>query len=268
MENYRTETVRPLILITNDDSYTAPGLQILARTVAPLGDVIVVAPEAPHSGQSSAITVNNALRLTQMPDIITDNRETIKIFTVNGTPVDCVKLGLHHACPRRPDIFLAGINHGSNAGDSLIYSGTMGAVMEACKQGLPSVGHSLMHHSMKADFSQAIPFCLSTTRAILEGSVILPHGVCLNINYPAEVEIKGLKVVRAAMSRWTEEYRRYDDPHGHPFFLLSGELINEEPESEETDLYWLSRQFATAVPVTVDQNSSRDIRSAIAEELG
>ena len=141
---------RPLILISNDDSINAPGLLRLIDYVNSLGDIIVVAPEEPHSGMSSAFTVTEALRIKSREDY-----NGARLFSVNGTPVDCIKLGLHAVTPRKPDLMIAGINHGSNSGNSIVYSGTMGAVIEACMEGIPSVGFSLTHHSIKADFSLA-----------------------------------------------------------------------------------------------------------------
>ena len=119
---------RPLILITNDDGIEAPGLFHLIDCVAELGDIVVVAPARPQSGQSSAFTVNAPLRVRDHADY-----HGATMHSVDGTPVDCVKLSMHHILPRRPDMLLSGINHGSNAGNSLIYSGTMGAALEGCR---------------------------------------------------------------------------------------------------------------------------------------
>lgn len=110
-----------LILITNDDSIHAPGLMTLVDCATGFGDVIVVAPDAPQSGQSSALSVNKPLRIKRLPD-----RGTAQLYTVSGTPVDCVKLALNAIVPRKPDLLLSGINHGSNSGNAITYSGTMG----------------------------------------------------------------------------------------------------------------------------------------------
>ena len=241
-----------LILITNDDSIEAPGLHFLVDCVKDLGEVYVVAPALPHSGQSSAFTVNAPLRIKEH-----EGYHGARVFSVNGTPVDCVKLSMHHILPRKPDLLLSGVNHGSNAGNSVIYSGTMGAAFEACMQGIPAVGYSLLHHSLKADFSECTPYIKAITRAVIENG--LPEGVCLNVNFPAKVKIEGMKVVRAARSRWTEEYQEYLDPHGKPFFWLTGRLLNEEPESTDTDLYWLDRNYATVVPAYADRNATPEI---------
>lgn len=243
---------RKLILISNDDGIQAPGLHRLIETVSSLGDIIAVAPDEPHSGQSAALTVNGPLRLTQHLD-----SEGAKIYSVSGTPVDCIKIAMHHIVPRKPDIVLAGINHGSNAGINLIYSGTMGAVQEGCVQGIPSVGLSLMHHAMDADFGPTLPIIKNIVSSVLEQG--LPEGVCLNVNFPAKVAIEGVKLVRAARSSWSEEYQEYTDPHGKKFYWLSGGLINEEPNDPDTDLYWLDRHYATIVPAMPDRSAPIDL---------
>ena len=127
----------PLILVTNDDGVHAPGLHHLIRTLSTMGQIIAVAPDGPRSGQASAITVETPLRINRCTAY--DHAE---IYAVNGTPVDCVKLAMHAIVPKRPDIIVSGINHGSNSGNSVIYSGTMGAVMESCMLNIPAIGFS------------------------------------------------------------------------------------------------------------------------------
>lgn len=240
---------RPLILVSNDDSVAAPGLRHLIDCVRHLGEIIAVAPAEPHSGMSSAITVDAPLRVTLVEDY-----NGVPVYSVSGTPVDCVKLGLHAVVPRRPDIMLSGVNHGSNSGNSVIYSGTMGAAMEASMAGIASVGFSLLHHSLKADFSQTTPFISDITARVLSAG--LPEGVCLNVNFPAQCAIEGMKVVRAARGYWTEEFKEYTDPHGRPFYWLTGHFHNLEPDDPETDEYWLERRWATVVPVRADQSAT------------
>ena len=133
----------------------------------------------------------------------------------------------------------------------------MGAAFEGCMQGIPSVGYSLLHHSLAADFTECGPYISDiTARVLAEG---LPEGVCLNINFPAKVKIEGMKVTRAARSHWTEEYQEYLSPHGKPFFWLTGHIVNEEPDATDTDLYWLERNYATTVPMRADQNATSAI---------
>lgn len=252
------QSSRPLILITNDDSIDAPGIHHLADCVRSLGDVYIVAPAHPHSGQSAALTVGAPLRIVEKPSA-TDG---VRLFTVNGTPVDCIKLALHTIVPRQPDIIFSGINHGSNSAVNVTYSGTMGAVLEGCMQGIPSVGFSLLHHSMKADFSLSTAFVAAIAATVLEKG--LPKGVCLNVNIPARVIPQGIKVCRAARGRWTDEYKRYLDPLGVPFYWLTGHFVNEEPDADDTDEYWLNRRFISVVPVTADQTDREAIKTLAA----
>ena len=113
---------RPLILVTNDDGITAPGIRTLIKAMMPLGEVVVVAPDAPQSGMGHAITVNDTL---YCDPITVDQALNIKEFSCSGTPADCVKIGVNEVLERKPDLLVSGINHGSNASINVIYSGTM-----------------------------------------------------------------------------------------------------------------------------------------------
>lgn len=237
---------RPLIFISNDDGIGSPGLNYLIDIAKDFGDVVVVAPTSAQSGKSSAITVDSPLRLTPV-----SSEPGVVLYSVNGTPVDCVKLGLHAAVPRRPDLVLSGINHGSNSGNSVIYSGTMGVAMEACMLGIPAIGFSLLDHSMKADFSECGKIIKEITAKVIRHG--LPDGICLNVNIPAGCSPLGIKVTEASRGHWTEEYAEYTDPSGHPFYMLTGKFIDDEPDNPATDNYWLARRWATIVPVRPDQ---------------
>lgn len=240
---------KPLIFITNDDGVSAPGIHRLAEAASCIGEVVVVAPDGPKSGQASAITVDSPLRLTKV-----DFGGGIEAYSVNGTPVDCVKLGIHALMrDRRPDILLSGINHGSNSGNSVIYSGTMGAVIEGNFVGIPSVGFSLLDHSHDADFSLILPWVKRITDKVLETG--LPKDVCLNVNFPKGCEPKGMKMAVGARGHWTEEYAEYISPGGKPFYLLTGRYINDDPDDPTTDNYWLDRGWGTIVPVRPDQTA-------------
>lgn len=243
---------RRLILVTNDDGVDAKGVKCLADCAAEFGDVVIVAPSRPQSGMSSAITVGAPLRVSAHPD-----QGESRVFSVSGTPVDCVKLAMHTILPRRPDLLLSGINHGSNSGTAITYSGTMGAVMEGCMNGIPSIGFSLLHHSLKADFSLSIDF----VRDIIAKAVAnpLPHWTALNVNIPALVTPVGVRVCRAAKGHWSEEYVRYLDPQSNPFYWLTGRFVNTEPEATDTDEYWLGKNYISVVPVTPDQTLDASI---------
>ncbi|MEZ3590733.1 MAG: 5'/3'-nucleotidase SurE [Muribaculaceae bacterium] len=252
---------RPLIFVTNDDGIDAPGLKALIDAVGEMGDVVAVAPDGPRSGQSSAITVGVPLRIKRHEDY-----NGVPMYSVSGTPVDCVKLGMHAIVKRQPSLVLAGINHGSNSGNSVIYSGTMGAVMEGCMLGIPSIGFSLTHHSWAADFAAGMPWVTGITRCVLDKG--LPDGICLNVNIPARCEPQGVKVCKGAPGRWTEEYKDYVDPMGKPFYFLTGKYIPVNPDDQTTDLYWLDRGYVSVVPVRPDQTANDAIGTTESLFLG
>src|SRR6186997_2457338 len=141
---------KPVILITNDDGVSAPGIRNLVEAVKDLGKIIVVAPDKPQSGMGHAITIGSPLRLTPVNFF-----EGIEAYQCTGTPVDCVKLAVDKVLHRKPDICLSGINHGANHSINVIYSGTMSAAVEAAIESIPSVGFSLLDYRIDADFTGA-----------------------------------------------------------------------------------------------------------------
>src|SRR6186713_2381723 len=144
---------KPVILITNDDGITAPGIMNLVEAVKHLGKIVVVAPDKPQSGMGHAITIGQPLRLHKLQ--VEGNVET---WSCTGTPVDCVKLAVDKVLHRKPDICLSGINHGANHSINVIYSGTMSAAVEAAIESIPSVGFSLLDFRIDADFTGARKF--------------------------------------------------------------------------------------------------------------
>lgn len=240
------------ILLSNDDGFNAPGLHSLIKAIQPLGNLTVVAPDTPQSGKSGAISVNRPLMITHHPEY-----NSAEVYSVNGTPVDCIKLALHTILPAPPDLVITGINHGTNSGNCALYSGTVGAALEAVTCGFPAIAFSLTHHSIKADFAPSLPWVRQITDQVIAKP--LPSGICLNVNIPAKCNPLGFKVVRAARGHWTEEYRRYDDPSGIPFYWLTGRFLNLEPDCPETDEFWLARNFISIVPVTDDQTAFQAI---------
>lgn len=249
---------RPLILISNDDGVDAPGIKFLSRVASRHGDVIVVAPASAQSGKSSALTVNAPLILKPVADY---PECEAKVYSVNGTPVDCIKVAMHAVTPHRPALILSGMNHGSNAAVNNIYSGTMGAAMEGCIVGIPSVGFSILSHSWDVDMKPTEHYVDHVIRYVLTHG--LPDGICLNVNFPAAPEVKGLKVTRAARGYWSEEYADYTTPSGEPFYWLTGRFINLEPEAPDTDEYWLKRDYGSVVPIRPDQ-TALDMMSGLA----
>ncbi len=239
---------RPLILVSNDDSIYAKGVKELISRLVKFGDVVAVCPDAPRSGQSMAITVNDPLRITPMPDF-----EGAKMYKTSGTPVDCIKLAMHHILKRRPDLVVAGINHGSNASVNELYSGTMGATFEGCAFGIPSIGFSLTSHDPDADFTQCFRAVDTIVEKVLRGG--LPEGICLNVNIPDIGHTPaGMRICTPCHGHWDDEYKAYTDPAGHTFYLLSGEFINDEPDNELTDEWCLAHGIISIVPTSVNRS--------------
>ncbi|QZE13581.1 5'/3'-nucleotidase SurE [Halosquirtibacter laminarini] len=235
---------KPFILITNDDGVDAKGIQCLASFVKDMAEVIVVAPNGPRSGQSSAITVDRPLRLR-----LEKEEELMKVYSCTGTPVDCIKLALNKIVDRQPDLVLSGINHGLNTSVSVIYSGTMGGAMEGAIHGIPSIGFSIDDYSKEADFSSLEPIVKTLVANVLSQG--LPEGVCLNVNAP-KGEIQGIEVCRQARGKWSEEFERRVDPHNREYFWLSGYFDNAEKHAVDTDEHLISKGFASVVPTSVD----------------
>ena len=239
---------KPLILITNDDGIHAKGITELIRGVRDLGKIVVIAPEGPRSGMSSAISSVNPVRLA-----LEYKEKDLTVYSCSGTPVDCVKLGINEVLERKPDLLLSGINHGSNAAICVIYSGTMGAAMEGCILGVPSIGVSLTSRSSRADFSQAVLYGKNVAEKTLKQG--LPKGVCLNLNVPSMPDVKGLKVCTQTMGYWTKEFKRTKDASGYPIYWLTGEFANEDPNNEQNDEWALSQGYAALVPVQIDMTA-------------
>ncbi|MDR1666599.1 MAG: 5'/3'-nucleotidase SurE [Bacteroidales bacterium] len=243
-------SIKPLILVTNDDGYQAGGIKALTETVRPLGDVLVVAPTEGQSGMSHAMTVKVPLRLEKRIE-----QPGFTLYTCNGTPTDCVKIALNRLINRHPDLLLAGINHGSNSSSSVLYSGTMAAAMEGCLYNIPGIGFSLTDHSSDADF---MPYMDIIRKMILAVSANgLQKGVCLNVNIPRipVSEIKGIRVCRQTKGYWNEEFERHIDPANREYFWLTGNFVNEEPCAEDTDEWALSRGYIAIVPVQIDMTA-------------
>jgi 5'-nucleotidase len=237
---------RPLILVTNDDGFDAPGIKKLSSIMHEIGDVTVVAPEDPMSGTGHAITVRNPLRIRK---INSDNG--YDIWAVKGTPVDCVKLGEQIILRKKPDLVVSGINHGSNATVNIVYSGTMGAVLESTISGIPSIGFSYCDYRHDADMSSVNKYVKKIALQVLEKG--LPAQTCLNVNIPSVngYDIKGVKICRQADARWVEEYDERKDPANRDYFWLKGRFELRD-SGKETDHQALSDNYISIVPVHYD----------------
>jgi len=238
-------SAQPLILVTNDDGITAPGIQALIQAVLPLGRVVVVAPNKPQSGMGHAITVSDTLFVHPHPLPY----EGVEAYACSGTPADCVKLGVHELLKTKPDLCVSGINHGSNASINVLYSGTMSAAIEAGMEGIPAIGFSLCDFSHQADFAPSMPWVTQLAKEVLQKG--LPVGVTLNVNFPKAAHIKGLRVVRQGKAVWEETFDKRQTPFGRDYYWLAGEFIPQDAGTD-TDLHALSEGYASVVPVQYD----------------
>jgi 5'-nucleotidase len=246
--NHAMAQKRPLILVTNDDGITAPGIRTLIKAVLPLGEVVVVAPDAPQSGMGHAITVNDTL---YCDPIKVDDSLEISEFSCSGTPADCVKIAVNEVLHRKPDLLVSGVNHGSNASINVIYSGTMSAAVEAGTMGIPAIGFSLLDFSYNADFSHTIDPIRHLTRQCLEHG--MPQGVVLNVNFPKidNGPFKGIKICRQANAQWVEQFDKRKSPWGRTYYWLSGEFVNLD-QGQDTDQWALDNGYISVVPVQYD----------------
>ncbi len=238
---------KPLILVTNDDGIHARGLRELVEVMRLFGEVVVISSEVSMSGKACGITVDYPLRAVPVERI-----HGVPTYRCNGTPVDCVKLSFNDLLDKKPDYVVSGINHGSNASISVIYSGTMGAAIEGSLHGVPSIGFSLDDYSSEADFSKAKMIVAKVFQSAVENGI--PAFTCLNVNIP-KGKPKGIKICRQAHGKWVEEFEKRTDPQGRDYHWLSGYFKNFEEDAEETDMHALSNEYASVVPVSIDMTS-------------
>ncbi len=241
------KTKRPLILIVNDDGIAAPGIRVLIRLMNQLGDIIVVAPDKPQSGMSHAITLESPIFEQR---VFMDSGSQIE-YSCSGTPADCIKLALNKLVPRKPDLCVSGINHGSNSSINVLYSGTMAAALEASLEGVPSIGFSLLDHSKDADFYPSEEYISDIASKVIDKG--LPLGICLNVNIPKlkKDQLKGVKICRQANGNWVEELQQKVNPHGKKYYWMAGYFENHD-NGEDTDIWALENNYISVVPIKSD----------------
>jgi len=244
---------KPLIFISNDDGIFAKGIKALVESAKKFGDVIVVAPDKPQSGQGHAVTIKDPLRLHQV-----DAFDGVESWKCSGTPADCVKLAKDTILKgKKVDLILSGINHGSNASINILYSGTMSAAMEGAIEGINSIGFSLDDFSSKADFTTSKIYVEKIIDKMLNRGVKEP--LLLNVNIPklSTNDIKGIKTCRQSKGKWVEEFSKSIDPHGTPYYWLTGKFVNLEKDATDTDLWAVKNGFVSIVPSSFDLTKHR-----------
>lgn len=247
---------KPLILVTNDDGITAPGIRALIEVMNTIGDVVVVAPDSPQSAMGHAITINSTLFVEK----IKVGKGNQKEYSCSGTPADCVKLAVKQVLDRRPDLCVSGINHGSNSSINVIYSGTMSAALEAGIEGIPAIGFSLLDYNWNANFEASKKHIKNIVENVLKHG--LPTGVVLNVNIPnlPEKDIRGIKVCRQAKANWEEEFDKRKNPQGRDYYWLTGKFVNLD-KGEDTDEWALEKGYVSVVPVQFDLTAHHCIQT-------
>lgn len=246
---------KPLILVTNDDGITAPGLRALISFMQEIGDIVVVAPDKPQSAMGHAITINSTLYINK----ISSEGAPFLEYSCSGTPVDCVKLAVNEILHRKPDLCVSGINHGSNSSINVIYSGTMSAAVEAGIEGIPAIGFSHLDSEWNADFESVGKFVKTITSEVIKNG--LPKGVVLNVNFPnlKEHEVNGVKICRQANALWMEKFDKRQTPQGKDYYWLTGEFINQD-HGEDTDEWALKNGYVSVVPCHFDLTAHHTIQ--------
>ena len=246
---------KPLILVTNDDGIRAPGLRSLIEVMTEIGEVVVVAPDSPRSGMGHAITINSPLYCDKIK--VTDGPQLE--YSCSGTPADCVKLAVNELLNKKPDLCVSGINHGSNSSINVVYSGTMSAAIEACIEGVPAIGFSLLDFKWNADFKPLKKYIKKISLEALEKGI--PKDVVLNVKFPLlqNTKIKGMKICRQARAHWIEEFDKRTNPMGREYYWLTGTFINED-KGEDTDEWALNKGFISIVPTQFDLTAHHSLQ--------
>lgn len=250
------------VLITNDDGISSPGLVALAQAFEPAADTYVVAPEHERSATGHAITLHKPLRAH--PAAIPGSQ--IRAWATNGTPADCVALGMLDLLEgRRPDVVLSGINVGPNIGRDLTYSGTVSGAMEGAIFGVPSIAVSIGGFRSPI-FAVAGEFAVRLARAILERG--LPDDTLLNVNVPnlPREQIAGIAVTRQGTKRYVSRLEKRTDPRGRTYYWLTGEPT-PLPDEEGTDSWALAGGRISVTPIGLDLTDSTLRRTIEAWEL-
>jgi 5'-nucleotidase len=237
------------ILISNDDGYLAPGLQMIQQELSKIARVTVVAPDRNRSGASNSLTLQRPLRAEMTPQ---------GYYKVDGTPTDCVHLALTGLLEQEPDMVVSGINAGSNLGDDVIYSGTVAAATEGRFLGLPAIAVSLAGVTDQIFETAAI-----ATRKIIEHLIKHPlaNDTILNINVPNKPwsEIKGFKSTRLGFRHRSEPVVRQQDPYGNDIFWV-GPPGSAQDAGIGTDFHAVANGYVSVTPLQIDLTRHDGVR--------
>ena len=227
------------ILITNDDGIHSPGLHALQECLQPLGRIIVVAPSRDNSAVSHSLTMHRPLKVQQLEE---------DVYIVDGTPTDCVALGLKKILGNPPDLLVSGINLGANLGDDISYSGTVSAAIEGTMYGIPSIAISV-GGGQPHDFRAAMLVVKCMAEKTLSNS--LPVNTLLNINVPSGAKYSRLRITRQGRRLWENSIHETEDPRGVTHYWIGGGTAVADLE-KDTDVYTYNRGEVSITPIQLD----------------
>ncbi|MBX9743624.1 MAG: 5'/3'-nucleotidase SurE [Chlamydiales bacterium] len=235
---------RPFLLITNDDGIHASGIKHLWEAVHEFADVAIVAPLSEKSGSGLSITWTRPLLIQQV-----SWEKNTPAWSVNGTPADCVKMALSMLLEKTPDLIISGINRGSNAGRTVLYSGTIGGVIEGLLKGVPGIAFSFSDFDSPS-LSSTKKYITALIQYVLKSP--MPSGSFLNVNFPlnCEAEIKGIKVSKQGRGYWCEAPEQRTHTEGTPYYWLGGKRRSFE-EDPDSDVTHLEQGFIAAAPIHI-----------------
>lgn len=236
---------KPKILITNDDGIHARGIWHLWHALSEMADLSLIAPATERSGVGSGITLHHPITI----ESVKWEKQT-PAWKVTGTPADCVRMGMSVLLDEQPDMVVSGINHGSNAGRSVLYSGTIGGVIESAIRHIPGIAFSseAFEDDKYSEIERYIPLIV---KHILEHP--LSVGTLLSVNFPREPSnIRGIRLARQGRSLWVEDPSQRIHPDGNPYYWHGGKWAHH-PEHEDSDVALLKQGYITAVPIHVDE---------------
>ncbi|MGE5196715.1 MAG: 5'/3'-nucleotidase SurE [Anaerolineae bacterium] len=237
--------LKPRILITNDDGFFAPGIKHLWQALVDIAEVFIIAPASEQSGVGLSLSLRNPLQI----DPLQWDKNT-RAWKINGTPADCVRLGVSVILKDKPDLIVSGINRGYNSGRNVLYSGTIGGVIEGVLRGIPGIAFSCGQFD-DSNYETAEKYIYTIVQHVLD--VPLPHGTFLNVNFPHHPgDIKGFKLARQGKGYWVEDPDHRIHPEGKPYYWLGGKWLAHE-EHDESDVALLDQGFMTAVPIHINE---------------
>ncbi|MDP4175119.1 MAG: 5'/3'-nucleotidase SurE [Bacteroidota bacterium] len=235
------------ILVSNDDGIDSPGIQALVKALSEIAEVTVVAPHAEQSAAGHSITMQVPLRISKYYK----DGEFFG-YAINGTPADCVKIGIRNIMKSLPDIVVSGINHGSNTAINIIYSGTVSAAREAAIMDVPSIAISITNTAAK-NFDFAGKVAQKICKLVVKKEEDLPKGTLLNVNIPDVPieEIKGFLLTKQGKSKWDDLYEERKDPQGRNYYWLKGDLVEVDRELD-TDQAAVRNKYVSVTPIHFD----------------